>query len=160
MCSSDLLVTTFGKPASSNYKAWYTAANFLSYGNNLQVVRVCDQSASYNAKSNAAASAVIIRNQDHYTSSYSGGEGSVGEWAAKYPGSLGNSLKISMADGNTWSSWGYASSFDAQPTTSTYVSDIGGSHDELHIAVIDALGSWTGTAGTVLEKFEIGRAHV
>ena len=102
---------------------------------------------------NAAATAVIIRNEDHYTASYSSGEGSVGEWAAKYPGALGNSLKVSMADGNAWSTWSYAANFDAAPGTSAYVSSLGGSHDELHIAVIDEDGLFSGTAGTVVEKF-------
>jgi len=151
--SENTLVTTFGKPSSANFESWFTAANFLSYGNNLQVIRVADGSTARNAIANAAATAIIIRNEDHYISNYSGGEANVGEWAAKYPGTLGNSLKVSMSDANTWSTWSYASSFDAQPTTSTYTSDRGGSHDELHIAVIDEDGWWTGTAGTVLEKF-------
>ena len=47
----------------------------------------------------------------------------------------------------------YAANFDAAPSTSGYVSNLGGSHDELHIAVIDEDGLFTGTAGTVVEKF-------
>ena len=151
--SENTLVDRFGKPNDTVFKSFFTAANFLSYGNNLQVIRVVDQSTARNAKSNAAATAVIIRNEDHYTSSYSGGEGSVGEWAAKYPGALGNSLKVSMCDANTFSGWTYASSFDATPSTSDYVSGKGGSMDEVHVVVVDADGTWTGTAGTVLEKF-------
>jgi hypothetical protein len=152
--SENALVTTFGKPTSANFESWFTAANFLSYGNNLQVIRVLNEGTSKNAVANAAATAIIIKNEDHYYANYSGGEANVGEWAAKYPGAaLGNSLKVSIADGNVWSGWGYASSFDAQPSTSTYVSDKGGSHDELHIAIIDSNGNWSGTAGTVLEKF-------
>ena len=151
--SENALVTTFGKPTSANFESWFTAANFLSYGNNLQVIRVLDESTSRNAKANASATAVVVRNSDHYDATYADGSATVGEFAAKYPGTLGNSIKVSMADGNTWSTWGYASNFDAAPGTSSYVSDKGGSHDELHIVVIDALGSWTGTAGTILEKF-------
>jgi phage tail sheath protein FI len=151
--SENALVTTFGKPNSSTFQSFFTAANFLSYGNNLQVIRVVNQATARNAMANAAATAVIIRNEDHYTASYSSGEGSVGEWAAKYPGALGNSLKVSMADGNAWSTWSYATNFDAAPGTSAYVSDLGGSHDELHVAVIDEDGLFSGTAGTVVEKF-------
>jgi len=151
--SENALVNTFGKPDSNTFQSFFTAANFLSYGNNLQVIRVVNQATARNAKANAAATAVIIRNQDHYTASYSAGEGTVGEWAAKYPGTLGNSLKVSIADANTFSTWTYSSNFDAAPTTSKYVSDLGGSFDELHIAVIDEDGLWSGTAGTVLEKF-------
>jgi len=151
--SENALVTRFGKPNSDTFQSFFTAANFLSYGNNLQVIRVVNQATAKNARSNAASTAVIIRNEDHYTASYSAGEGTVGEWAAKYPGALGNSLKVSMADANAWSTWSYAANFDAAPSTSAYVSNLGGSHDEVHIAVIDEDGLFTGTAGTVVEKF-------
>jgi len=151
--SENALVTRFGKPNSSTFQSFFTAANFLSYGNNLQVIRVVNQATARNAVANASATAVIIRNEDHYTASYSSGEGTVGEWAAKYPGTLGNSLKVSMADANAWSTWSYAANFDAAPSTSAYVSNLGGSHDEVHIAVIDEDGLFTGTAGTVVEKF-------
>ena len=33
------LVENFGKPNSSNFEDWFTAANFLGYGNNQKVVR-------------------------------------------------------------------------------------------------------------------------
>ena len=151
--SENALVTRFGKPNSDTFQSFFTAANFLSYGNNLQVIRVVNQATARNAKSNAAATAVIIRNEDHYDASFSAGEANVGEWAAKYPGTLGNSLKVSIADANVFSTWTYSANFDAAPGTSAYVSGLGGSHDELHIAVIDEDGLFSGTAGTVVEKF-------
>ena len=151
--SENTLVERFGKPNDTTFQSFFTAANFLAYGNNLQLIRVVNQSIAKNAVANAAATAVIITNDDNYEATYENGSASVGEWAAKYPGALGNSLKVSMADGNAWSTWTYSSSFDSQPTTSTYVSDRGGSHDELHVVVIDEDGLWTGTAGTVLERF-------
>ena len=151
--SENTLVTTYGKPNGTVFRSFFTAANFLSYGNNLQVIRVVNESAAKNAIANAAATAVIIKNEDQYTASYINGEGSVGEWAAKYPGAMGNSLKVSMADANAWSTWSYAANFDTAPSTSTYVSDLGGSHDEVHIAVIDEDGLFSGTPGTVVEKF-------
>ena len=39
-----------------------------------------------------------------------------------------------------------------KPTTSTYVSERGGRFDEVHVLVIDAKGTISGNAGTVLEK--------
>jgi hypothetical protein len=151
--SENTLVERFGTPNDTTFQSFFTAANFLSYGNNLQLIRVVNQSIAKNAVANASATAVLITNDDNYDATYADGSASVGEWAAKYPGALGNSLKVSMADGNAWSTWTYSSSFDSQPTTSTYVSDRGGSHDELHVVVIDEDGLWTGTAGTVLERF-------
>ena len=151
--SENALVTRFGKPNSSTFQSFFTAANFLSYGNNLQVIRVVDEATAKNAKANAAATAILIRNEDHYDASFSSGGTATGEWAAKYPGVLGNSLKVSIADANAFSTWTYATNFDAAPGTSTYVSGLGGSFDEIHIAVIDEDGLFSGTAGEVIEKF-------
>jgi Phage tail sheath protein subtilisin-like domain/Phage tail sheath C-terminal domain len=96
---------------------------------------------------------IKINNFDVYTNSYVHGEGVVGEFAAKYPGALGNSLEISIADQTTYTGWEYAAEFDSTPTTSTYAAAVGGSNDELHVVVVDADGLWSGTAGTVLEKY-------
>jgi phage tail sheath protein FI len=96
---------------------------------------------------------VKINNLEHYQELYSSGEGINGEWAAKCPGALGNSLKVSMADAATFASWTYANQFDSAPGTSSYASVVSGSNDELHIVVIDEDGLWTGVQGSILEKF-------
>jgi len=50
--------------------------------------------------------------------------------------------------------WKYAGFFTAAPGTSTYVSDRGGANDELHIVVVDQNAVISGTANTVLERYE------
>ena len=94
-----------------------------------------------------------IINGETYNSQYINGAGLVGEFAAKYPGSLGNSLEVSFADAATFANWAYAAEFDGAPGTSPYVASVGGSSDEMHIIVIDEDGGISGTAGTVLERF-------
>ena len=96
---------------------------------------------------------IKINNTDDYLTTYVNGAGVVGTYAAKYPGSLGNSLTVSYADQDGYSTWTYKNEFDGAPGTSDYVSNADGSRDEMHVIVIDALGQWTGTAGTILEKF-------
>jgi len=96
---------------------------------------------------------IKINNFDDYSAAYINGLGVVGEFAAKYPGALGNSLQVSMADQRTYSGWAYKTEFDSAPSTSSYTSSVGGSNDELHIVIVDADGQWTGVAGSVLEKF-------
>ena len=145
------LADRFGKPDSTNYEYWFSAANFLAYSSNLKVVR-----SSGSATKNAAANTigpVLIKNDDDWLDNYSSGTVSYGEVAARYAGALGNSLKVSMADANTFTNWTYASSFTSAPATSTFVSNQGGANDEIHIIVIDEDGKFTGTSGTVLEKF-------
>ncbi len=92
--SEEELVKIFGKPqtTSNHYETWFTAANFLSYTNQLLVVRA--ESGVLNAT--AGSTGLLIRNTDHYLESYSTGQGSVGEWAARDAGTLGNSLGVSI----------------------------------------------------------------
>ena len=100
------------------------------------------------------AAGTKIRNFDHYTSSFADGEAIVGPWTAKYPGVFGNSLTVGIADEATFSTWtDYKDAFDGAPSTSTYAAGVGGESDEMHIVVVDSDGQWTGTAGTILEKF-------
>jgi len=50
--------------------------------------------------------------------------------------------------------WQYYDQVAAAPGTSPYVSDKGGSGDELHVVVVDEDGGISGTAGTVLEVYD------
>lgn len=147
------LVEKFGKPNDTVFKSFFTAANFLAYGNNLQVIRAVNKGIAKNAVANVIAGNVLITNEEFYLNNYEDGSLGVGEFAAKYPGLLGNSLKVSMADGNTYSSWAYKDLFDSAPNTSDYVEERGGRHDEMHVIVIDEDGLWTGVRGSTLEKF-------
>ena len=148
--SENQLVREFGKPTSTTTVHFHTAANFLGYGNNLQLVRAVGTAAK-NAVSTGTA--IAINNQDVYDASYAAGEGNVGTWAAKYPGVAGNSLRVGIADALTFGEWSYVAQFDSAPGTSEYAANFGSSGDELHVIVVDEDGFFTGTAGTVLEKF-------
>lgn len=98
--SESELLLRFGKPHNGNFETWFTAANFLAYGNKLWVSRAASSNA-YNAVSVAnteqvPASNVQIKNSNDYlqktfanTSIY---------YYSKYPGSKGDSLKISVCD--------------------------------------------------------------
>jgi len=149
--SENELVERFGTPDDSTFESFFTAANFLSYSNNLFVVR---GNGSTDRNAGISGTAVKIKNAEQYTSSYSGGQGTVGEFAAKWAGARGNSLKVSMADKSTYTGWTYETSFDRSPDTSAWATSNNTSNDEVHIIVIDEDGLFTGTAGTILEKFE------
>lgn len=146
------LVKTFGKPNTTNSASWFSAANFLSYSNNLKVVRVTDVT-SKNAVSSGTA--VTINNENDWEANFSNGEANVGPFAAKYPGTLGNSIKVSMCDNASglFSTWQYADLFDEAPGTSDFAATAGASNDEVHIVVVDEDGVITGAPGTILEKF-------
>ena len=100
VASEDQLVSQFSKPDSNTYESFFTAASFLSYGNALHVVRT-NSTGLKNATSNAGNSAItLIKNSDDYVNSYNSGISYVGDWVARYPGALGNSLKVSVCPGN------------------------------------------------------------
>jgi len=143
------LAEVFGKPNSNTFQHFFTAANFLSYGSNLRVVRAVSNTA---LNSTTSGNGVQIKNQIDYEQNYSGGTGS-DDFVAKYPGALGNALTVSISDSNTHSTWTYSGFFDSAPETSEYVETKLGSDDELHIVVVDRTGEITGTANTVLERF-------
>ena len=84
----------FGDPNSDTYEYFFTAANFLSYGNNLQVVRVVGDSA----KNAGTSGGYLIQNDEVYDSKSESDLDAAGKFAAKYPGVLGNSLAISVCD--------------------------------------------------------------
>jgi len=140
------LASIFGTPDSDTFKYFLTAASFLKYGNALKVVRVA--SGHLNATDGTAK---LVKNEDHYDSLTHDGS-----FIAKYPGKLGNSLKVTIcpADTTAWAAFNEAGSFDGIPGTSDSAALLGHSNDELHIAVVDVDGTWSGTAGTVLEAFQ------
>ena len=111
------LVSQFGTPTSNNAETFFTAANFLSYGNSLYVVRAANTTSSnaaqaaYNAFANAAGAPasnnVSVKNQITYanavtTNTTTGGLTSTLDanvtWIAKYAGAYGNSLRVSVCD--------------------------------------------------------------
>ena len=88
------LVDRFGKPDSTNYEYWFSAANFLAYSNNLKVVRAANTTSTLNATANGTG--VLIKNQDDYLDNYSTSDSGRGIVTAKYAGDLGNTLRVSI----------------------------------------------------------------
>ena len=90
------LVDRFGKPNNDNYEYWFSAGNYLSYSNNLRVVRAANTSYStLNASANTNG-AILIQNEDDYEGNHATANTTNGPMVAKCPGALGNSLRISM----------------------------------------------------------------
>jgi hypothetical protein len=99
----------------------------------------------------AIPAGILIKNYNHFKV-LEGTNKSV-LFAARYPGNKGNGIIVSMADRNTYATWEYAQYFDGTPGTSSFVRNLGGVDDEIHIIVIDGAGSFTGEKGAVLERF-------
>jgi hypothetical protein len=145
------LVNRFGTPDNDNAEYWFSAANFLSYSNNLKVVRAANTVSTLNATSGNTG--VLIENEYDYEYNHTNGANTYGVFAARCAGHYGNTLRVEIADANTYSGWAYSGYFTDTPATSDYVDEKGGSNDELHIVVIDTLGIFSFSANTVIERF-------
>ena len=238
----NVLFDTFMGPAkptltdnAGQAKEWLTCASFLAYGSNLKVVRVWGGSANNAvwAANTVSSSNVTVNNSTYFNYIYADNEanqiesGDYPVFIARYPGAVGNSLKVSIcpsanafsntavcngvisiyssnvtANGNgsfytdlvngdfiVYGSanntvqvdhivsntelvlktapspsqavastqfsrrWEFYHDFDDVPTTTTYVSERSGANDEIHVAVIDEDGEFSGTPGTLLERY-------
>lgn len=140
------LAARFGTPDNNTARYFLTAASFLKYGNALKVVRA----ATTNLNAVSTGTGVLVKNRDDYDT-----HTLTAQVVAKYPGVLGNSLKVSIcpADATAFAAWAYNKNFDSVPGTSAYAAERGATNDEVHIIVVDEDGAWTGTAGSVLETF-------
>ena len=166
------LAARFGKPTNHNAETFFTAANFLSYGNKLHVVRVANTTSTdanvvvRNAVANVAAitdmNSFIIKNSDH-KESVSLTADTDALYVAKYPGALGNSLKISVCDSsNAYSSNvnfnEYAGgSYLINATSSAIEANIGSANVTLRmIPGTGTLAQANSTAAVVLNLLTVG----
>jgi phage tail sheath protein FI len=149
--SEEELVNIFGQPTESNFIYFFQAASFLRYGRALRIVR-CEANQT---NATADQSGLLIKNLSVYEEAYLDGQGTVGSFAAKNAGTLGNSLLVSVcpASDSAFDNWAYKGEFDTAPATSAFALQRGGANDEMHLIVIDEDGKYTGTPGTILEKF-------
>ena len=96
--SGQELVDCVHQPANSDAGAedFYSADSFLRYGSALKLVRINTTGLkSANASGNTTLN---LKNDDDYINTFkNGGQASTaGNWVSRYPGALGNSLKVSI----------------------------------------------------------------
>ena len=119
------LVSQFGKPNAATYKTYFTAASYLAYSGNLKVVRAIHTTAN-NA---AMTTALQVNNDEDYENTYDPDMGgtpiiTAGAFIAKYPGDLGNTLRVSMCGAtraNTNADGTLNSNTDVSPTCTSAV---------------------------------------
>ena len=118
------LVSIFGKPQNDNYVDFFTAANFLSYGNNMQVVRVLGSAAKNSTVTKAGVTGVatlLITNEVNFGASAGLSASTPAEqgvlFASKYPGVLGNSVKVVVTTGSGTTTGGLSAAASMGATT-------------------------------------------
>jgi len=163
--NEDQLAKTFGTPDESFAVDYFSAAQYLRYSGNLIVNRQINQNAVLGdsaLNANIARTGTQVENEADFERSTP-----VDMFIAKYPGELGNSLKVSLfairsgesagsaTTISNFNSWSYSDRFDGVPGTSDWATNQVGTviNDEVHVAVVDSDGLISGVKGTVLEVF-------
>jgi hypothetical protein len=137
------LVARFGSPDAATTGFFHAASNYLLYSVPLLISRAIGSGAKNSIDSVANTASIVaplIKNAIDYDGATLNGIAFLG----KYPGDLGNSLKVSIADTTGYASWPYASQFEFAPTGTSF-----------NAVVVDEDGAITGTAGTVLERYNL-----
>lgn len=125
----------FGKPVPGfNTETWFTAADFLAYGNALYVVNVND--------GNTASVATGLTAYDT-TANTDYANTDLADMSVKYPGAIGNSLKVVIVGPATFANSDFSANFGAAPEAGT-----------VHVLVLDEDGGFTGIPNAVVERHE------
>jgi phage tail sheath protein FI len=107
----------------------------------------------------------VVQNADGWDADKAGHAANNHITIAKWPGELGNSLKVCYCGANDsdFANWKYTTTsgtevklnsyFDGAPGTSNFAQERGASNDEVHVIVIDEDGEFSGVPNRVLETF-------
>ena len=155
------LVSTFGSPSldsAADETDFLSASMFLKYSGSAYVTRAADASARNAVADDSAALVKNLVNWEESKLSLANNK-----IIAKYPGTIGNSIKVSVCPSSTgdsaFSVWtvdniSMSSLFDAAPGTSAQVAQhTADAGDEVHVVVYDENGGISGKPGTILETY-------
>ena len=155
------LVSTFGSPSldsAADETDFLSASMFLKYSGSAYVTRAADAT---DTNAVAASTGVLVKNLVNWEEDKSSLTSK--KIIAKYPGTIGNSIKVSVCPSSTSDSafggWtvdniSMSSLFDAAPGTSAQVAQhTADAGDEVHVVVYDEDGGISGTPGTILETY-------
>ncbi len=161
------LVSTFGTPSDATSVDFHSASYYLRYSSDLFVIRATDSDTATNAfqaGGSPARTAITVENQAEFEAQFSALDSDNHTFIAKYPGSLGNSIKIEICGSNhtdptnaayhtDFDAWAFKNNFDTGPGTSAHTANIGGVNDEVHVAIVDTTGLLSGIKNSVLETY-------
>ena len=133
------LFTKFYSPNDDTAVSFLSAANFLLYANSLYVTRVVGPAARNSVP--AGQTAVLVKNDDQYETLTLTGI----KFLGRYAGTLLNGATISYSGATNYNTWQYKDEFGYAPVEA----------DEFNLVLVDTTGSISGTAGTILERYEL-----
>jgi phage tail sheath protein FI len=176
--SESKLSEWFGKPTvDTTATDFLTAASFLSYSGALKVVRVVSVDGEVPAANAAVGGGLsgedMVKNETQIEDGLP--LDTKPAFFAKYPGKLGNSLKVVVLDEDMWDAIEaeraaakadgekypspeltpeeYQLAVDKFSAYMSFDSAPVSANNELHVVIIDSDGAFSGTPGNILEKY-------
>jgi len=161
--SESYLAARFGKPTNHNPETFFTAANFLSYGNKLYVARAANTTSTNtsilvrNSIANTAAlsnfgndgadaALYVVKNGDDYENrlaTIQAGDSDIA-YIAKYPGAMGDSLRVSVCDSSAaFSSSANVDNGGGSLSSNVSLANVGISVGSSNVVVSVAVGNGT-----------------
>ena len=161
------LINEYGAPVDTttggqydNYTSFLQAASFLKYSNTLRISRACSASAlnAAGSRHGSLTTNTLIKKEEDFGSATFGNKPGVVQ--ARCPGTAGNSLQFKAAmaivNGGNFDDSTLNNNVSSLPTTTAWAAAnvASDAQDEVHIAIIDEDGVFSGVKGTILEIFE------
>ena len=161
------LTNEYGAPVDTttggqydNYTSFLQAASFLKYSNTLRISRACSASAlnAAGSRHGSLTTNTLIKKEEDFGSATFGNKPGVVQ--ARCPGTAGNSLQFKTAmaivNGGSFDDSTLDNNVSSLPTTTAWAAAnvASDAQDEIHIAIIDEDGVFSGVKGTILEIFE------
>ena len=137
--SESALIKKFMTPNAETALHFLSAANYLLYANPLYVIRASGADAKNAVPTGETP--LYLKNFKDYETATLDGYSVIG----RFPGVLGNGLLVSAANATGYATWAYKSSFSYKPTDNS----------TFNLVVVDIDGVFSGTAGKVLETYEL-----
>lgn len=122
-------VTKFHKPDDNTYLDMLTAIDYMSYASKMWYVRVVGKNAN---NASVGGGPIFVPNDNEIDNNVYPGQTLV----ARYPGSLGNGLIVSIVDAAGFATWEFQPAFEYTPGAGEY-----------SVAVVDGSGLFTGQGG-------------
>jgi phage tail sheath protein FI len=159
--SEDELRLRYGPPTDGNFETWFSAANFLAYGNKLYISRADANSfnaiggASYGA--NTVSTTRIKNREDFELNGGVAANSGTSYVIAKFPGARGNSLRVSQCDSKDQFSSLLAASANVTGVSVAFSFAVGSNVATLSVtAGANNLSDASNTATTILNNLSVG----
>ncbi len=110
--------------------------------------------AAASITASVGAEGLLVKNRDAYDALGSSARNAAGFFVARCAGAIGDSIQVRIVTNQNFANSTAAGNFPSKPGETVVAGAASNSDKEIHIAVIDEDGLFTGTKGAILETYD------